>query len=87
MGNILLLDVAHSLFIRYDGLDKVLVVKQNRTGEGNMGTENKLNRYTTEEKKLDYAGLGEFGILHHDHNGGIPFVFQVDCGEWRIGGC
>ena len=50
MGNILLLDVAHSSFIRYDGLDKVLVVKPNRTGEGNMGTEEKLNRYTTEEK-------------------------------------
>ena len=28
MGNILLLDVAHSLFIRYDGLDKVLVVER-----------------------------------------------------------
>ena len=50
MGNILLLGVAHSSFIRYDELDKVLVVKPNRTGEGNMGTEEKLNRYTTEEK-------------------------------------
>ncbi len=30
MGNILLLDVAHYSFIRYDGLDKVLVVKPNR---------------------------------------------------------
>lgn len=34
MGNILLLDVAHSSFIRYDGIDKVLVVK--RIGQGRV---------------------------------------------------